>query len=136
MYRCRNGQITLADFRQPAGMNQKGAAIGEESPDDPLAGEREAVRRSVYQPQGQRSQAAFWRIKSAGTERIPTIARHTGSGAPVRHRVAPGRAGPETGLRIAGISASVWRRSAGSVWRNANAAWSWLLQTCGNPLLT
>ncbi len=39
--------------------------LGKESPNDPLAGDREAVRRSVYQPQGQCGQAAAlgsWRL--------------------------------------------------------------------------
>ena len=39
MYRYSNGQISLADFKQPIGMNLKGKQpLGEESPDDPVAG--------------------------------------------------------------------------------------------------
>lgn len=47
MYRYSNGQISLADFKQPVGMNLK------ESPDDPLAGDREALRRPIHKPERQ-----------------------------------------------------------------------------------
>lgn len=53
--------------------------------------------------------AAFWRTRSTETARISTIARHTESGYPVRHWVAPRRAKPETRLKITGMSASVWK---------------------------
>ena len=49
MYRYSNGQISLADFKQPVGMNlkesnrwvKKAQAI-------PLAGDREALRRPIH----------------------------------------------------------------------------------------
>ena len=40
MYRYSNGQISLADFKQPVGMNpERKQPLGQESPDDPLAGD-------------------------------------------------------------------------------------------------
>lgn len=69
--------------------------------------------------------AAFWWTRSTETVRISTIARHTESGYPVRHWGVPGRVRPETGLRITGMSVSVWKWSADSAWRSANAAWDW-----------
>ncbi len=54
MYRYSNGQISLADFKQPVGMNLKESKpLGKESPDDPLAGDREALRRPIHQPERQ-----------------------------------------------------------------------------------
>ena len=54
MYRYSNGQISLADFKQPVGMNLKESnPLGKESPDDPLAGDREALRRLIHKPERQ-----------------------------------------------------------------------------------
>ena len=40
MYRYSNGQISLADFKQPVGMNLKESNRWvKKSPDDPLAGD-------------------------------------------------------------------------------------------------
>ena len=77
--------------------------------------------------------AAFWRTRSTETVRISTIARSTESGYPVRHWDVPGRVRPETRLRTTGMSASVWKWSADSAWRSANAAWDLSRQNCGKP---
>ena len=59
MYRYSNGQISLADFKQPVGMNLKESQpLGKESPDDPLAGDRETLRRPIHKPERQCGQAA------------------------------------------------------------------------------
>ena len=96
MYRYSNGQISLADFKQPVGMNLK--------------------------------ESNRW-VKKAQT--IPWL---TESGYPARHWGVPGRVRPETGLRITGMSVSVWKWSADSAWRSENAAWDWLLPSCKKPL--
>ena len=59
MYRYSNGQISLADFKQPVGMNLKESNRWvKKSPDDPLTGDREALRRTIHQPERQCGQAA------------------------------------------------------------------------------
>lgn len=79
-------------------------------------------------------QAAFWQTRSTETVRISVIARNTESGYPVRHWDVLRRVRPETRLRITGMSASVWKWSADSAWRSANAAWDWSLLNCGKQL--
>ena len=61
-------------------------------------------------------------LNEQAQERLSLI---TESGYPVRHWGVPGRVRPETGLRITGMSVSVWKWSADSAWRSANAAWDW-----------
>lgn len=40
MYRYSNGQISLADFKQPGGHeSERKQPLGKESPDDPLTGD-------------------------------------------------------------------------------------------------
>ena len=43
----------------------------------------------------------------------------------------PKKGKPETRLRTIGMSASAWKWSADSVWRNVNVAWGWSPQSCG-----
>ena len=78
-------------------------------------------------------QAAFWQTRSTETVRISVIARNTESGYPVRHWDVLRRVRPETRLRITGMSASVWKWSASSVWQSENAAWDWSPLNCGKP---
>ena len=66
--------------------------------------------------------AGSWRTKSTETGRISAIARRTGSVFPARLWGGPRRVKPETRLRTIGMSASAWKWSADSVWRNANVA--------------
>lgn len=58
MYRYSNGQISLADFKQPVDESEGKQPLGKESPDDPLTGDREALRRTIHQPERQCGQAA------------------------------------------------------------------------------
>lgn len=60
--------------------------------------------------------------------------RHMESGYPGRRWGAPRRAKPEIRLRITGMSASVWKWSAGSVWQSVNVALGWSPHNCGKPL--
>ena len=69
--------------------------------------------------------AVSWQTRSTGTVKISTIAGSTASGSPVRHWDAQRRAKPGTRPRITGMSVSVWKWSADSAWRSANAAWDW-----------
>lgn len=48
--------------------------------------------------------------------------------------VRPKKGRPETRLRTTGTNANGWKWSAGSAWRNANAARGWSPQSCGKPL--
>ena len=66
--------------------------------------------------------AGSWRTKSTETGRISAIARRMGSVFPARLWGGPRRVKPETRLRTIGMSASAWKWSADSVWRNANVA--------------
>ena len=75
--------------------------------------------------------AGSWRTKSTETGRISAIARHVESTFPARLWGALRRVKPETKLRTIGMSASAWKWSADSVWRNVNVAWGWSLQSCG-----
>ena len=75
--------------------------------------------------------AGSWRTKSTETGRISAIARRVESVFPARLWGGLRRVKPETGLWTIGMSASVWRWSANSVWRSVNAAWGWSPQSCG-----
>ena len=88
-------------------------------------------RRDLDAIDGKLSPGKF--LTARQTERLDTIRtiyeqqkymydNPTQSGAPVRHRDGPGRVEPKTGFGITGMSASVWKRNAGSVRRSANAA--------------
>lgn len=66
--------------------------------------------------------AGSWRTKSTETGRISAIARRMGSVFPARLWGGPRRVKPETRLRTIGMSASAWKWSADSLWRNANVA--------------
>ena len=55
MYRYSNGQISLPDFGHESEGKQP---LGKESPDDPLAGDREALRRPIHKPERQCGPAA------------------------------------------------------------------------------
>ena len=59
MYRYSNGQISLADFKQPVGMKLKESNRWvKKAQTIPLAGDREALRRPIHKPERQCSQAA------------------------------------------------------------------------------
>ena len=75
--------------------------------------------------------AGSWRTKSTETGRISAIARRMGSVFPARLWGGPRRVKPETRLRTIGMSASVWKWNADSVWRSVNVAWGGSLQSCG-----
>ena len=52
MYRYSNGQISLADFKQPVDMNLKESNRWVKAQTIPLTGDREALRRTIHQPEG------------------------------------------------------------------------------------
>ena len=59
MYRYSNGQISFGGFQTAGGYESEGKQpLGKESPDDPLTGDREALRRTIHQPERQCGQAA------------------------------------------------------------------------------
>ena len=54
MYRYSNGQISLADFKQPVGMNLKESNRWvKKAQTIPLTGDREALRRPIHKPERQ-----------------------------------------------------------------------------------
>ena len=54
MYRYSNGQISLADFKQPVGMNLKESNRWvKKAQTIPLTGDQEALRRPIHKPESQ-----------------------------------------------------------------------------------
>ena len=54
MYRYSNGQISLADFKQPVGMNLKESNRWvKKAQTIPLTRDREALRRPIHKPESQ-----------------------------------------------------------------------------------
>ena len=115
MYRYSNGQISLADFKQPVGMNLKESNRWVKK------------AQTIPWPEIEKRYAALFTNRKVNVAN----ARRMGSVFPARLWGGPRRVKPETRLRTIRMSASAWKWRADSVWRSVNVAWGWSLQSCG-----